>query len=127
MKSKVRFKPRELAVTLAVQVAVLVALLYLASHTNLPIPLLAALTLFSYMTFLTFRNYHSLDRSRRVGFLGVIISFAVLSILFALKYYVIELEISMYHIALIIFPPLLLCGYLQRKEQEKDKGSRNQS
>ena len=123
MKTEAKFKPKELFVVLVINLAVLTALFYLASHTNLPIPLLAALTLFLYMTFLTFKNYQSMNRARKAGFLGLSISFAVLSILFAVKYYVIELEINIFHIVLIVFPPILLSSYIERKEKVKDEGS----
>jgi hypothetical protein len=75
------------------------------------------------MTFLTFKNYNSLNKARKVGFVGLSISFAVLSILFAIKNYVVELEINIFHIVLIVLPPILLYSYIERKEKVKDEGS----
>ena len=116
MEGKARLKPKELIITLAVQAAVLIVAFYLATHTDLPIPLIAAFVLFIFVTILALKNYHSLNKARRVGLIGLSISFGVLSILFGLKYYLVEFEISIFHIILIILPTLLLYRYIEKKE-----------
>jgi hypothetical protein len=123
MRDKAKLKPKDLFITLAVQAAVLIVLFYLATHTYLPIPIIAASCLFILVTFLVLKNYHLLNKAKRVGLIGLSISFGVLSILFALKYYLVEFEISMFHIILIILPPLLLYRYIEKKEGKKDEGA----
>ncbi len=123
MKGKARLKPKELIIAFVVQAAVLIVLFYLATHTYLPVPLIAASGLFIFVTFLVLKNYKLLNKARRVGLIGLSISFGVLSILFALKYYSVGFEISIFHIILIIFPPLLLYRYIERKEGRKDEGA----
>lgn len=123
MRNKAKLKPKDLIITLAVQAAVLIVAFYLATYTALPIPLLAASGIFIFVTILVLRNYHSLNKARRIGLVGLSIAFGVLSILFALKYYLVEFEISIFHIALLILPPLLLYRYMERKEEGKDEGA----
>jgi hypothetical protein len=75
------------------------------------------------VTILVLKNCHALNKARRVGLVGLSIAFGVLSILFALKYYLVEFEISIFHIILIILPPILLYRYMERKEEGKDEGA----
>jgi hypothetical protein len=123
MREKPKVKPKELIITLALQAAVLIVAFYLATHTALPIPLIAASVLFIFVTILVLKNYHSLNKARRVGLVGLSIAFGVLSILFGLKYYLVDFEISIFHIVLIILTPLFLYRYMERKEEGKAEGA----
>jgi hypothetical protein len=110
---------KEILVALLVHLAAFLILLYLSKHSKIPIGLLASVMGTVFMGYLCVRYYGSINRPKRVGFVGLTISFGVLSVLFAIDHYFMDLRINILHIFVLLCAPMFLSQYLEKKAKQQ--------
>jgi len=64
-------------------------------------------------------NNNKLPRPKRVFIIGLTISAFILTILFAYKYYVSDIEINIIYIGILLVLPVLLMQHLEKREKEE--------
>ena len=116
--SKPQFNIIALVVQIAVMLSVMLGLFYLSNFIELSQGLLGAFLLFIFLFYFSLRYYNKLPRPKRVFIIGLTISAFILTILFAYKYYVSDIQISIIYIGVLLVLPVLLMQHLERKEKE---------
>ena len=109
----------ELMISVIVKCVVLAGMYYLCKTFNLPMGLTGALILFVLFLYFTLSKYNSLDKPKRVCFIGLTFAALILSSLFAYKHFVTEIRITVLHIGIIILIPFLVWKILEKKSQNK--------
>ena len=116
--SKPQFNITALIVQIAVMLSVMLGLFYISDFIELPQGLLGAFLLFIFLVYFSLRYYNKLPRPKRIFIIGLTISAFILTILFAYKYYVSDIQISIIYIGVLLVLPVLLMQHLERKEKE---------
>jgi len=109
----------ELMISVFVGCVVLAGIYFLCEAFNLPTGLTGALILFVLSLYLTLSKYNSLDKPKRVCFIGLTFAALILSSLFAYKHFVTEIRITALHVGIIILIPFLVWKILEKKSQNK--------
>jgi len=112
-------KPSRIAVLLLTKIATVALLLYCALYVHLPIGLLASAVILIIVTFITINKYKSMNYPKRVAFIGLTISAAILTILFTIKHYIADFHLNVLHIGIILLIPLLLYHYVKRRQEKE--------
>lgn len=86
---------------------------------RLLIALAATLILLIFTVFRTIRSYQSLNYAKKVGHLGYIISFSVLAMMYAIKYFLVDIKVPFLFAAFILLAPLVLYQFLERRKEDK--------
>jgi len=68
----------------------------------------------------TVYSYKSLNQAKRVGHFGLIISFSILTLMFAAKYLGMDVKVNVLHVAIIVLIPLLVYWYLEKRKKEEE-------
>jgi O-antigen/teichoic acid export membrane protein len=116
--SKLQFNITALIVQVAVMLSVVLALFYLSNFLELPQGLLGASLIFIFLFYFSLRYYNKLPRPKRVFIIGLTISAFILTILFAYKYYVSDIPISIIYIGILLVLPVLLMQHLEKRKKE---------
>ena len=116
--SKPQFNITALIVQIAVMLSVMLGLFYISDFIELPQGLLGAFLLFIFLVYFSLRYYNKLPRPKRVFIIGLTISAFILTILFAYKYYVSDIQISIIYIGILLVLPVLLMQHLEKREKE---------
>jgi uncharacterized membrane protein AbrB (regulator of aidB expression) len=116
--SKLQFNITALIVQVAVMLSVVLGLFYLSNFLELPQGLLGASLIFIFLFYFSLRYYNKLPRPKRVFIIGLTISAFILTILFAYKYYVSDIQISIIYIGILLVLPVLLMQHLEKREKE---------
>ena len=109
----------EVMISVIVKIVILVGMYYICTIFNLPMGLTASLILFALLSYLTLSNYNSLDKPKRVCFVGLTLAAFVLSSLFAYKHFVSDIRITVLHIGGIILAPFFLWKVLEKKAKNE--------
>lgn len=108
---------KELVLGISIQTTSFLAIVYGTRYFNLPLGLTASLLMFlGFISFL-FWNYKKLKLSVKVTFIGLSISSAILSILWAYKEFINQIRIDFALIIILIGGPVLIGNYLMKKEK----------
>ncbi len=83
------------------------------------IAMAATLVLLVYTLFRTIYSYESLSYAKKVGHLGYIISFFVLTTMYAVKFFLADFRIPFLLAAGILLAPLVLYQYLEKRKKGK--------
>ena len=122
--SKLQFNITALIVQIAVMLSVMLGLFYISDFIELPQGLLGAFLLFIFLVYFSLRYYNKLPRPKRVFIIGLTISAFILTILFAYKYYVSDIQISIIYIGILLVLPVLLMQHLEKREKEDPNKTR---
>jgi peptidoglycan biosynthesis protein MviN/MurJ (putative lipid II flippase) len=122
--TKPPFNIAALIVQLSVMLFVMLGLFYLSNFIDLPQGLLSAFLLFIFLVYFSLRYYNKLHRPKRVFIIGLTISAFILTILFAYKYYVSDIEINIIYIGILLVLPVLLMQHLEKREKEDPNRTR---
>ena len=118
MKGTGRPSVKEIVTASAAHTTVLLILFWLSAHTKFHIPLAVPLIGTAFMGYLSLRYYGSLNRSKKVAFIGLTISFGILSVLFAVKHHYRDISINSFLILGLFAAPVFGSQYLERKSKE---------
>jgi hypothetical protein len=114
------FSGSQLIVSILAELVILVGLYYLCTTYNLPMALGGALFLLVLFVYLTLSKFNSLDKPKKVGFVGLTLASLVLAILFAYKHFVSDISITAIHVGVIMIAPILLWKHLERKARKPE-------
>lgn len=79
------------------------------------IAMVATSILFVYTLFRTLYYYRSLNYAKKVGHFGYIVSFFLLTTIYTIKYFVVDIRIHFLLAAFILLAPLFLYQFLERR------------
>ena len=119
MKGTGRPSVKEIVTASAVHTSVLLILFWLSAHTRLHLPLAVSLSGAAFMGYLSLRYCGSLNRAKKVAFIGLTISFGILSVLFSIKYYYKDIKINRFLILGLFAAPVFGSQYLEKKAKER--------
>ena len=122
--SKPQFNITALIVQIAVMLSVMLGLFYISDFIELPQGLLGAFLLFIFLVYFSLRYYNKLPRPKRIFIIGLTISAFILTILFAYKYYVSDIQISIIYIGILLVLPVLLMQHFEKREKEDPNKTR---
>ena len=118
MKGPGRPSVKEIVTASAVHVSVLLIFFWLSAHKRFHIPFVISIIGTAFMGYLSLRYYGSLSRAKKVAFIGLTISFGILSVLFAIKYHYRDISINSFLILGLFAAPVFGSQYLERKSKE---------
>ena len=118
MKGTARPSVKEILTASAFHTGVLLILFWLSALTRLHLPLAVSLGGVALMGYFSLRYYGSLSRAKKVAFIGLTISFGILSVLFAIKYHYRDISINSFLILGLFAAPVFGSQYLERKSKE---------
>ena len=112
-------KFKELLIFLPVKILVIAGVYYLCDYFQFPLGLTAATLLFVFSAMILITSYKKFKTPQKALFIGLLISSAILSLLFAYDYFIKDIRITVVHIFIILFIPIGIGNYLVKKEKEK--------
>jgi len=115
-----RLSQSQLITSLLAELVILVGLYYLCTTYNLPMGLGGALFLLVVFAYLTLSKFNSLDKPKKVCFVGLTLASLVLTILFAYKHFVSDISITAIHVGVIMIAPILLWKHLEKKAKKPE-------
>lgn len=86
--------------------------------SKLLIALAAASVLLLYTLIRTAYSYRSLNYAKRIGHFVFIISFSLLTAMYAIKYFIADFKIPFLLVAVVLLAPLFLYQLLERREKQ---------
>ena len=107
-----------LVLSVLVKVVVMLGIYYFCAFLNLPIGLTASFILFALFMYLTLSSYKSLDKPKKVYFIGMTIAAFILLILFGYNHFISEINITPLHIGVIILIPFFFWKILEKKVKD---------
>jgi hypothetical protein len=110
-----RLSQSKLIASILAELVILIGLYYLCTTYNLPMGLIGASFLLVVFLYLTLSKFNSLDKPKKVCFVGFTLSSLVLAILFAYKRFVSKISITAIHVGVIMIAPILLWKHLEKK------------
>ena len=110
-------KLKELLIVLPVKLLALAGIYYLCDYFKLPLGLTAATLLFVFSGMIIITSYKKFKTPQKALFIGLLISSAILSLLFAYDYFIKDIRITVVHIFIILFIPIGIGNYLIKIEK----------
>ena len=108
---------RSILKVLPFKIATLLGIYFICKYFDLPLGLTGSFLLFIASVLIVVLNYRNFRKPQKIAFIGLIFSSAILSTLFAYDHFIVDIRITIIHIALIVFPPILIGNYLTNKEK----------
>jgi hypothetical protein len=107
-----------LLLSFLVKIVLILGIYYFCTFLNLPIGLTASFILFAFFMYLTLSSYKSLDKHKKVYFIGMTIAAFILLTLFGYNHFISEIRITALHIGVIILIPFFLWKILEKKAKD---------
>ncbi len=112
-------KFKELLIALPVKILTLAGIYYLCAYFQFPLGLTATTLFFVFSGMVIITSYKKFKTPPKALFIGLVISSAILSLLFAYDNFISDIRISVVHIFIVLFIPIGVGNYLMKKEKEK--------